>query len=87
MPRLINVEQFMSGNLVLFEEHVQKDCIYESLVEPRDYDGVCQIFVQVILGSLAQMSQKSYKEHLTGGEFVSVDPDLIKGNPKNLSIR
>jgi len=77
-----NVEQFMTGNLVLFEEHVQKDCIYESVIERRDYDGVCQVFVQVILGTLAQISQKLYKEHLPGGELASVDPALIKGNPK-----
>ncbi|XP_060585047.1 uncharacterized protein LOC132740991 [Ruditapes philippinarum] len=77
-----NVEQFMSGNLVLFEEHVQKFCIYESLIEPRDYDGVCQVFVQVILGTLPQMSQILYEEHLPGREFASVDPNLIKGNPK-----
>lgn len=28
------------------------------------------------------MSQKLYKEHFPGGELASVDPDLIKGNPK-----
>jgi hypothetical protein len=82
-----NVEQFMSGNLVLFEEHVQKYCIYESLIEPRDYDGVCQVFVQVILGTLAQMSQKLYKEHLPGGELASVDQNPIKRKSKILSIR
>jgi len=54
-----DVEQFMSGDLVLFEEHVQKDCIYESLVEPKDYDGVCNVhvFVQVILGTLANATE------------------------------
>ena len=30
---LKNIDQFMSGNMILFEEHVQKDCMLRLLIE------------------------------------------------------
>ena len=81
-----NVDQFMSGNLILFKEHVQKDSIYEALLVPKDYDGICEVFLRVILGTLSQLARKLYKEHLPGGNLASVDPDVTKGNPKTSSF-
>lgn len=77
-----NVEQFMAGNLFLFEEYVQKDCIFEMLLQTQEYDGIVEIFLQIILGTICQLAKKLYKEHLSGGELSNVNPEIIKGNPK-----
>jgi hypothetical protein len=43
---LKNIDQFMSGNMILFEEHVQKDCMLDCLLKTREYDGTVQTFIQ-----------------------------------------
>jgi hypothetical protein len=42
---LKNIDQFISGNMILFEEHVQKDCMLDCLLKTREYDGTFQTFI------------------------------------------
>jgi len=68
----------MSGNMILFEEHVQKDC----LLKTREYDGTVQTFIQVILGAICQLAKKLYKDHLPEGKHTKLDDNKFRGVPK-----
>jgi len=39
---LNNLDKFMSGELLLFEQYVQRDCISRYLVEPGEFDETVQ---------------------------------------------
>ncbi|XP_053372789.1 uncharacterized protein LOC128546365 [Mercenaria mercenaria] len=77
-----NTEDFMTGNLEVFSEHVKKDCIYLKLVKPSAYDQACHSYLKVILAALCTLCKKLYKEHLPGGSLITQDENKFKGVPK-----
>jgi hypothetical protein len=79
---LKNIDQFMSGNMILFEEHVQKDCMLDCLLKTREYDGTVQTFIQVILGAICQLAKRLYKEQLPEGKHTKLDKNKFRGVPK-----
>jgi hypothetical protein len=79
---LKNIDQFMSGNMILFEEHVQKDCMLDCLLKTREYDGTVQTFIQVILGAICQLNKRLYKDHLPEGRHTKLDKNKFRGVPK-----
>lgn len=72
----------MSGNMILFEEHVQKDCMLDCLLKTREYDGTVQTLIQVILGAICQLNKRLYKDHLSKGRHTKLDKNKFRGVPK-----
>ncbi|WAQ97077.1 hypothetical protein MAR_029767, partial [Mya arenaria] len=77
-----NTEQFMNGDLQIFNEHVKRDCIYDYIVRPSRYDEACQGLLKVILAALCTLCKKLYKDHLPDGKLVECDVNKVKGVPK-----
>ena len=72
---LKNIDQFISGNMILFEEHVQKDCMLDCLLKTREYDGTFQTFI-------CQLVKRLYKDHLPEGRHANLDKNKFRGVPK-----
>lgn len=74
-----NTEDFMKGQLQPFGEdtYIVEDHIYKCLLEPSEYDGIVQTYLQVLFLSLGKLSTKVFKEHLPGGKLVGMDPKII----------
>ena len=70
-----NVDNFMSGQMFLFEDHVKKDREYNVLLVARTYDNVVQTYLEVILPALCQLSRRLFQEHLPGGKHTAITPD------------
>ena len=76
---LKNIDHFMFENMILFEEHVQKDCMLDCLLKTREHDGTFQTFIQVILGVICQLAKRLYKDHLPEGRHTKLDKNKFRG--------
>ena len=69
-----NIENFMQGNLILFEDvPIKKDKVYYSLTEPSDFDHHVIVILCIILPALAKLVRHQYGAHLPGGTLETVD--------------
>lgn len=73
-----HVDEFMKGTKRPFGESVgiKEDSVYQKLTEASVYDEDCAAMLKVILPALAKYVQRKFKEHLPGGEFFEVTPEL-----------
>lgn len=69
----------MKGKLLPFgdDTYIVEDHIYRCLMEPSEYDGVVQTYLQVLFLSLGKLSNKLFKDHLPGGKLVGMDPTVV----------
>lgn len=74
-----NTEDFMKGKLLPFgdDTYIVEDHIYTCLMEPSEYDGVVQTYLQVLFLSLGKLSNKLFKDHFPGGKLVGMDPTVV----------
>jgi len=77
----------MNGELLVFGEntYVEKDEIYNSLVTSDQYDNIVEVFLQVLLPTLCTVSRKLFVDHLPGGKFHEISPEMkekVKHAPK-----
>ncbi|CAG2192717.1 unnamed protein product [Mytilus edulis] len=74
-----NTEDFMKGKLLPFgdDTYIVEDHNYTCLMEPSEYDGVVQTYLQVLFLSLGKLSNKLFKDHLPGGKLVGMDPTVV----------
>ena len=80
-----NVDNFMTGQMFLFEDRVKKDREYNVLLVARTYDKAVQTYLEVILPALCQLSRRLFQEHLPGGKHTAITQDSaeeLKGVPK-----
>jgi len=78
-----NTDKFMLGELHVFESYVNKDCVYECLIQPNEkFDEACQGQLKIILAALCTLCKKLYKDHLPEGKLCHLDPNNAKGVPK-----
>jgi len=82
-----NTQSFMNGELLVFGEntYVEKDEIYNSLVTSDQYDNIVEVFLQVLLPTLCTVSRNLFVDHLPGGKFHEISPDMkekVKHAPK-----
>lgn len=80
---LANINSFMSGDLLVLgdDTYVEKNQIDNALIEQSPYDDIVQIYLEILLPSLGEMSARLFKPHLPGGELSELDSKL-KGTPK-----
>ena len=66
-----NVPEFMQGKVRPFGDsvRVKEDMVYDSLIEPSQYDTDCELFLSVILGALSKYVEQKFKDFLPGGLY------------------
>lgn len=50
-----NIDNFMSGNMFLFDEHDQRYCMLAILLPPHEYDDKVHSYLEMILATLCQL--------------------------------
>ena len=69
-----NIENFLQGNLILFENvPIKKDKVYYSLTEQSDFDHHVIVILCIILPALAKLVRHQYDAHLPGGTLETVN--------------
>ena len=66
-----NVDNFMTGQMVLFDR-VKKDSEYNVLLVERTYDNMVQTYLEIILPALRQLSRRLFQEHLLEGKHTEI---------------
>ncbi|XP_060592795.1 uncharacterized protein LOC132747429 [Ruditapes philippinarum] len=70
-----NVDAFMKGETELFNA-VHKDAIYESLIQEWEHDDHVAVYLNIMLPAMAECAKKMYADHLPGGKWDEVTPDM-----------
>ena len=83
------IENFMVGDLHLSfctVAVIEKDVMFNKLIQPWIHDDEVQVILQVMLPAMARLLQKMFSDHLDGGMWADVSPELrerVKGLPKH----
>lgn len=69
------LDRFLTGDMAIFEEdtYIDKDCIWEKLIEPSPYDGATKVILGVILPAVTSLCKRIFADHLPGGKYSELD--------------
>lgn len=68
-----NLQHFITGELYFGE--IQRDCIFEKLVQPSDIDNICEVILAVLLPAVGVTCKKLFADHLPGGSHSAIVDD------------
>ncbi|ELT88809.1 hypothetical protein CAPTEDRAFT_217367, partial [Capitella teleta] len=70
-----NLDEFISGKLLIFEDqtYVERDCIWDKLIEPSQFDGTVKVMLEILLPALSKLCQRIFADHLPGGRYGDID--------------
>ena len=73
-----NIQKVMDGSLEIFSDAtvVNKDPIFESLIQPWEHDYLVEVLLGVILPALGELCKRLFSDHLPGGKWANVTEEL-----------
>ena len=73
-----NIQKLMDGSLENFSDAnvVNKDPIFESLIQPWEHDYLVEVLLGVILPALGELCKRLFSDHLPGGKWANVTEEL-----------